>query len=196
MVHGLCFAPFITVKVPRYFAKSRRLFWITLPGQRDFLKTTLIKRHFVENICWFVVVNTVPVGGLAPSPARPSADSLCSDVMMSALASQITSLAIVYLTVYLDADQRIHQSSALQAFVRGIHRWPVNFPYKGPITRKMCPFDGVIMVMTKYEHLNGSVPNKTVGYHPTWHRSVSDYSNAHMLLRSSSQYIIIRYIFE
>ena len=41
---------------------------------------------------------------------------------MNALASQITSLTIVYSTVYLDADQRKHQSSASLAFVRGIHR--------------------------------------------------------------------------
>ena len=31
------------------------------------------------------------------------------------------------------------------AFVRGIHRWPVNFPHKRPVTRKMFPFDDVIM---------------------------------------------------
>ena len=29
--------------------------------------------------------------------------------------------------------------------VRGIHRWPVNSPHKWPITRKMSPFDDVIM---------------------------------------------------
>ena len=51
-----------------------------------------------------------------------------SDVIMCAMASQITSLTIVYSTVYSGADQRKHQSSALLAFVRGIHRWPVNFP--------------------------------------------------------------------
>ena len=45
---------------------------------------------------------------------------------MGAMASQITSLMIFYLTVYSDADQRKHQSSASLAFVRGIHRLPVN----------------------------------------------------------------------
>ena len=44
------------------------------------------------------------------------------DVRMGAIASQITSLTIVYSTVYLDADQRKHQSSASLAFVWGIHR--------------------------------------------------------------------------
>ena len=68
------------------------------------------------------------------------------DVIMNTLASQITSLAIVYSIVYSDADQRKHQSSASLAFVRGIHRGPVNSPHKGPVTRKMFPFDDVIMI--------------------------------------------------
>ena len=41
---------------------------------------------------------------------------------MTTMASQITSLTVVYSTVYSDADQRKHQSSASLAFVRGIHR--------------------------------------------------------------------------
>ena len=68
-----------------------------------------------------------------------------NDVIMSTIASQITSLTIVYLTVYSGAYQRKHQSSASLAFVRGIHRGPVNSPHKGPVTRKMFPFDDVIM---------------------------------------------------
>ena len=68
---------------------------------------------------------------------------------MGAIASQITSLTIVYSTVYSDADQRKHQSSASLAFVRGIHRRPVNFPHKWPVTRKMFPFDDVIMYSDK-----------------------------------------------
>ena len=43
-------------------------------------------------------------------------------VIMTKIASQITSLAVVYSTVYSDADQRKHQSSASLAFVWGIHR--------------------------------------------------------------------------
>ena len=69
------------------------------------------------------------------------------DVRMSAIASQLTSLTIVYSTVYSDADQRKHQSSASLASVWGIHRWPVNFPHKGPVTRKMFPFDDVIITI-------------------------------------------------
>ena len=67
------------------------------------------------------------------------------DVIMGVVASQITSLMIVYSTVDSDADQRKHQSSASLAFVRGIHRGPVNSPHKWPVTRKMFPFDDVIM---------------------------------------------------
>ena len=67
------------------------------------------------------------------------------NAIMGAMASQITSLTIVYSTVYSGADQRKHQSSTSLAFVQGIHLWPVNSPHKGPVTRKMFPFDDVIM---------------------------------------------------
>ena len=69
-----------------------------------------------------------------------------SDVIMGAMASQITSLTIVYSTVYSGADQRKHQSSASLAFVRGIHRGPVNSPHEWPVTRKMFQFDGVTIL--------------------------------------------------
>ena len=49
------------------------------------------------------------------------------------MASQITSVLMVYSTVCSGADQRKHQNSASLAFVRGIHRWPVNSPHKGPM---------------------------------------------------------------
>ena len=61
------------------------------------------------------------------------------------MASQITNLTIVYSTVYSGADQRKHQSSASLAFVRRIHRWPVNSPHKWSVTGKMFPLDDVIM---------------------------------------------------
>ena len=47
--------------------------------------------------------------------------------------------------VYSGSDQIKHQSSASLAYVRGIHRWPVNSQHKGPVTRKMFPIDDVIM---------------------------------------------------
>ena len=64
---------------------------------------------------------------------------------MGAMAYQITSLTIVYSSVYSDADQRKHQSSASLAFMRGIHRGPLNSPHKWPVPRKMFPFDDVII---------------------------------------------------
>ena len=82
------------------------------------------------------------------------------DVIMGGIASQITSLTVVYSTVYSDADQRKHQSSASLAFVRGIHRGPVNSPHKWPVTRKTFPFDDVIMFKTYFTYL---VTMKVVG---------------------------------
>ena len=72
-----------------------------------------------------------------------------NDVIMGAIASQTTSLTIVYSTVYSDTDKRKHQSSAPLAFVRGIHRGPVNSPHKWQVTQKMFPFDDVIMFSKK-----------------------------------------------
>ena len=68
-----------------------------------------------------------------------------TDVIMTTMASQITSLTIVYSTVYSVADQRKHQSSASLALCVGNSPGPVNSPHKGPVTRKMFPLDDVIM---------------------------------------------------
>ena len=68
-----------------------------------------------------------------------------NDLIMGAIASQITSLTIVYSIVHSDVDQRKHQSSASLAFVRGIHRGPVNSLHKWPVTRKMFPVDDITM---------------------------------------------------
>ena len=71
-------------------------------------------------------------------------DHYC-DVIMCVMESQITSLTIVYSTIHSGTDQRKYQSSASLAFVWIIHGWPMNSPHKGPVTRKMFPFDDVIM---------------------------------------------------
>ena len=80
------------------------------------------------------------------------------NVIMGAMVSQITSLTIVYSTVHTGADQRKHQRSASLAFVRGIHQ----SPHKWPITRKMFPFDDVIMWYLKQWRLltNQTIKNK------------------------------------
>ena len=110
-------------------------------------------------ICWWEIIL------FSPMSARLSTQALChifkwsngsinllsticnhySDVIMSTMVFQITSLTIVYSTIYLGADQRKHQSSASLVFVWGIHRWPVNSPHKWPVTWKLFPFDDVIM---------------------------------------------------
>ena len=68
-----------------------------------------------------------------------------SDVIMVAMVSPITSLTIVYSTVYQGTDQRKHQNSSSLDFVRGYSPWPVNSPHKGSVTRKIFPFEGVII---------------------------------------------------
>ena len=70
-----------------------------------------------------------------------------ADFTMSLMAPQITSISTVCSTVSSGTHQRKHQSHVSLAFVRGIHRWPVDSPHKGPITRKMLPFGDVIMIL-------------------------------------------------
>ena len=82
---------------------------------------------------------------IRPTMRIPHPFTHYNDVIMSAMASQITGVSIAYSAVCSGADQRKHQSSTSLAFVRGIHRWPVNSPYKMPVTRKRFPFDDVIM---------------------------------------------------
>ena len=68
-----------------------------------------------------------------------------NDVIMGYIASGITGFTIVYSAVYSGADQRKLQSSASLAFVRRIHWGLVNSSHKLPGTRKMFPFEDVIM---------------------------------------------------
>ena len=84
------------------------------------------------------------------------------DVIMTMLASQITSLPVVCSIVYSDVNQRKHQSSASLAFVREIHRGPVNFPHKWPVTRKMFPFDDVIMTILFWTAIENLKHNRCI----------------------------------
>ena len=119
--------------VSRGLLRSHRPFWIMRVQWKSVGSHQWSKRSFLSGF----VVDTMPADGLTLH---------YNDVIMGAIVSQITNLTIVYSIVYSDADQRKHQSSASLAFVRGIHRWPVNSPHKGPVTRKMFPFDDIIMV--------------------------------------------------
>ena len=90
-----------------------------------------------------------------------------NDVIMISMASQITSVSIVYSTVCSRADQRNHQSSAKLAFVRENHRWPVTSPYKEPVTRKIFPFDDVIMLIS-ITHQYVNISQKSIKVIPSW----------------------------
>ena len=92
----------------------------------------------------WILDNQTRVGEIVTS-GHPLFSHHCNEVIMNAIASQITSVYIVCSIVGSGADQRKHQSSASLAIVRGIRRWPVNSPHKGQQTRKMSPFDDVIM---------------------------------------------------
>ena len=114
-------------------------------GLKELLNTQSSWRLY-EGMIWYVMtplalMSTNEIGNM----------NHYTDVIMSTMASQITRLTIVYSTVYSDADQRKHQSSGSLAFVRWIHRWPVNFPHKGSVTRKMLPFD-YVTINQFYDH--------------------------------------------
>ena len=108
--------------------------------------TTL--QSFHTDVIFCQDLNSVPneLSGYRTMPGKSSFHY--NGVIMGAMASQITGVSI-YSTDCSDADQRKHQSSASLAFVRGIHRWSVNSPHKEPVTRKMLPFDDVIMSLTE-----------------------------------------------
>ena len=117
----------------------------------------LLFLHLMRRWWWSCHICRCPSGLVGPHPwnCRGPSTSLkggqCTvsfhydDVIMGTVASQITSFTIVYSTVYSGAHQSKHQSSASLAFLWGIHRGPVNSPHKLPVTRKMFPFDDVIM---------------------------------------------------
>ena len=73
-----------------------------------------------------------------------------SNVIMGAMASQITSVTIVYSTVCSSADLRKRHSSESLAFVLGIYAVTGEFPHKRPVTRKMFLFDDIIMQRHRY----------------------------------------------
>ena len=68
-----------------------------------------------------------------------------SYVEMNAMLSQITGVSMACSTVFRRRLKK-NQSSASLSFVWGIHRSPVNSPHEGPVTRKMFPFDYVIIL--------------------------------------------------
>ena len=70
-----------------------------------------------------------------------------NDVIMRAMASQITSFTIVYYSsVYTGADKKKQSELRVTDICVGNSPCPVNSPHKGPVTRKMFPFDDVTML--------------------------------------------------
>ena len=116
------------------------IYCISHNGYRPELRDNIMSRTCVGIlfISWLVP----PLYNDADTLFNRIRESHYSDVIMSAVASQITGVSIVCLTVRLGTDQRKHQSSASLAFERRIHRW---FPYKGTVTRKMFPIENAIM---------------------------------------------------
>ena len=104
---------------------------------------------------------------------------------MGAIAYLITSLTIVYSIVYSDVDQRKHQSSASLAFVRGIHRGSVNSPHKWPVTRKMFPFDDVIMILANRDSGNDLLPVS--------HQAISRTISADILSNEQSKHDAVKF---
>ena len=105
--------------------------------------------HIVHDLCCFVVLTIVSDGALNRTTVH------YDDVIMGTIPSQVTSLTIVYSTVYSGADQRKHQSSASLAFVRGIHRGLVNFPrtkgqYRGKCFHLMTSSWTVLVLTPEY----------------------------------------------
>ena len=118
--------------------------WFLLPFLHDFcMDFHIYSRGTKHELDVVRVWNSLPENGLRFNWTETKETAIeiriiifhYNDVTMDAIASQITSLTIVS-TVYSDADQRKHQSSASLAFVRGIHRWPGNSRHKWPVTRK------------------------------------------------------------
>ena len=119
----------------------------------------------LRNSSWRYPLDTLFGFNVWGSHSDPFFFSHNNDVIMSTMTSQITSLTIVYSTVYSGADQRKYHRSASLAFARGIHRSPVNSPHKGPVTRKKFRFDYVRHVVIRPEY-DRSIPHRQIlGFH-------------------------------
>ena len=68
-----------------------------------------------------------------------------NDAIMSAMASQITSVSIVCNCLFRHRPKKTSKL-CVTGPCEGIHRSPVDTPQKRPVTRKMFPFDDVIML--------------------------------------------------
>ena len=67
---------------------------------------------------------------------------------MGTMASQPASSLFTQPFIRVQIKETLKSTASLAA-VRGIHRGPVNSPHKWPVTRKMFPFDDVVMCKGK-----------------------------------------------
>ena len=99
--------------------------------------------HGVAGLTCWVVTQQV-------REANPWATLYCllphhySDVIMSAMASQINDVSIILTRLCRRRSKKISKLR-VTGLCEGIHRSPVNSPHKGSVTRKIFPFDDVIM---------------------------------------------------
>ena len=122
-----------------HYPESFSLWFVIIAGYFSYTHVPLIIHSIVNNYLLPIELSTWE------NQVTQNYSSHYSDVIMNAMASQITGVSIVCWTICSGAHQRKYQSTASLAFVRGIHQWSVDFPHKGPVTRKMCPFDDDIM---------------------------------------------------
>ena len=105
--------------------------------QRICLTWSILK--FSNTFCWSFaiigIVGKIPLRFMPLQWRHNGRDGVSNRQLHDCLLNRL-------LCVY----QRKHRSSASLAVVRRIHRWLVNSPHKWPVTRKMFPFDDVIML--------------------------------------------------
>ena len=126
---------------------------------------SLLRRRAMRWLSWAFrrkLISLYDVDGLVQKKCHDS------DIMVNTMASPITSVLIVCLTVCSSPDQRKYQSSASLAFVRGIHRWLVNSPHKGPVRWKIFPFDDVIMQFECISNITNVLPRNPWIFNSVW----------------------------
>ena len=126
-----------------YTVKMTSLYWIRALAHPAF---TALPRNHIDIVAWKKYGDSAkPITSWLVSASHEciymeshSINRLVhnNDIIMGVMTSQITSLTIVYSTVYSGTEQRKHQSSASLAFVRGIHHSPVNSQHKRPVTQR------------------------------------------------------------
>ena len=144
---------FFYLRLNKWLSKQWWSWWFETPSRPlyDVTLASVDARQHAPSACWIFLSARRPPTlfcGLWYNNTYAATDHY-SDVMLSAMTSQITGIWTVYSVVCPVAHQRKHQSSASLAIIRGIHRWPVESAHKGPVTmviQKMFSFDDVIMI--------------------------------------------------